>query len=180
METVPCAGYADASRSRRRPLDDQQERTVDVCIDGYTVKVDNRRHNLGHLVSTRVDVFPIGFVGGPLAAVWARKWWLGISLLVSVSANISLGVRLAAIGILLGTIGNIVTMLQGRAIGYRLTLETAFGAEILESRDPDALYDLEERIGAAINNPPKTIEQYVIHGDLIQQTGEGNVAIQVR
>jgi hypothetical protein len=97
-----------------------------------------------------------------------------------VSGGISIELRLVAIAILLGTVGNIVTVLGGRATGYRLTLETAFGAEILESRDLDALYALEEGIGAAINHPPTTVEQYVIHGDLIQQTGEGNVAIQVR
>jgi hypothetical protein len=157
----------------------EDEHVVDVSIDGYTVKVDSRMYNIGHLVSTRVDWFPIGFVGGRLAAIWSKKWWLLGSLLFTVAQD-PIAIRLVALGVLIGTIGVIVRMLQGRAIGYRLTLETPYGAEIIETRDPGPLHELADAIGAAINNPPTTTEQYVIHGDLVQQTGNNNVAVQVR
>jgi hypothetical protein len=157
----------------------EDERVVDVSIDGYTVKVAGRMYNIGHLVSTRVDRFAIGFVGGPLAAIWSKKWWLLGGLLFTVS-NDPIEIRLVAFLVLLGTIGVIVNMLRGRGTGYRLTLETAFGAEIIETRDPAPLHELADAIGAAINNPPKTVAQYVIHGDLVQQTGNNNVAVQVR
>jgi uncharacterized membrane protein YjjB (DUF3815 family) len=158
----------------------EQDHTIDVRIDGYTVRVGNRMYNLGHVVSTSVDAFPIGFVGGPLAAVWSKKWWLIVSFIFAVTSGVSLGARLIAIGILLGTVGWIVEILRGRAVGYRLTLETAFGADILESRDPEVMHRLADAIGEAINHPPSTVEQYIVHGDLVQQNGDGNVAVQVR
>lgn len=157
----------------------EDEHVVDVSIDGYTVTVGNQMYNIGHLVSTRVDRFPIGFVGGRLAAIWSKKWWLLGSVLFAAAKN-PIGIRLIALLVLIGTVGVIVDMLKSRAIGYRLTLETAFGVEMIETRDPAPLHQLAAAIRAAINNPPKTVEQYVIHGDLVQQTGDNNVAVQVR
>jgi hypothetical protein len=160
----------------------QHERVVDIEIDGHTVKVGNRMYNIGNLASTTVDAFPIGFDGGRMAAIWARKWWLGISFLVAIESNTPIGVRLVALGILLATVAQIVFMLRGRATGYVLTLETVSGAaaDVIVSRDPEAVYGVAQAIGDAINNPPKTVEQYVIHGDLVQQIGNNNVATQVR
>lgn len=157
----------------------EDEHVVDVRIDGYTLKVGSRMYNIGHLVSTRVDRFAIGFVGGRLAAIWSKKWWLLGSLFFALAED-PVAIRLAAFLILVVTIAVIVRMVRGRGTGYRLTLKTASGAEIIETRDPAPLYELAEAIGAAINHPPKTVAQYVIHGDLVQQTGNNNVAVQVR
>jgi hypothetical protein len=154
--------------------------TVDVLIDGYTMRVGNRVYNLGHVVSAGVESFPIGFDGGRMAAVWSKKWFLLVSFLVAVSANASIGLRVAGLVALLGTVGWIVLILRGRATGYQLTLTTALGTDAIISRDPNAVYDLADAIGKAINHPPKTVEQYVVHGDLIQQIGNGNVAVQTR
>jgi hypothetical protein len=171
-----------SSRLHRGLLGAQHDQTVDIWIDGHTVRVENRMYNIGQLVSTSVDAFPIGFDGGPLAAIWKRKWWLAVSFLVAVSAGVSIGVRLVALGILLGTVAQILQMLRNRATGYALTLETVFGAapDVLFSRDAEAVHGLADAIGDAINHPPTTVEQYVVHGDLVQQTGNGNVAVQVR
>lgn len=160
----------------------QHARDVDVSIDGYTVRVDDRIYNIGNLVCASVETFPIGFDGGVLAAIWAAKWPLGLGFCVAVSSGVSIGARLIALGVFLGAIGWTVRRLQGRAIGYALMFETSSGTapDVLVSRDPDAVYGLADAIGDAINHPPRTVEQYVVHGDLVQQIGNDNVAVQVR
>jgi len=75
----------------------------------------------------------------------------------------------------------IVRMLQHRATGYMLKLEmmgTVTG--VITSRDPDEMHALARRVAEAINNPPTTMKELIIYGDLVQQTGNNNVATQVR
>ena len=93
----------------------------------------------------------------------------------------SLGARLVVLALLVAQIVQIVRMLQNRATGYILKLETVGAVRgVITSRDRDEVNALARRVAEAINNPPTTAKEFVVYGDLVQQTGNNNVATQVR
>ena len=47
---------------------------------------------------------------------------------------------------------------------------------MITSRDRDEVNALARRVAEAINNPPTTAKEFVVYGDLVQQTGNNNVA----
>jgi hypothetical protein len=49
---------------------------------------------------------------------------------------------------------------------------------VITSRDPEAINEPAREIAKEINNP--AAQKYVIYSDLVQQTGNNNVATQVR
>lgn len=144
------------------------------------MSMGSRMYNIGNLVGTTVDDYPIGFVGGPLDAIWSKKWRFFL-LFVAYAALNSPVIRLALLAALVAQIVEIVRMLQNRATGYMLKLETAGSVTgVITSRDPDEVNKLARRVAEAINNPPTKAMEFIVHGDLVQQTGNNNVATQVK
>lgn len=157
------------------------EHSVDIVIEGSTMRVGNRMYNIGNLVGTTVDEYEIGFTGSTWQAIWSKRWQVLAILVVSAMASKVAWVQVLAWAGLIGTVVQIVKLKRDRATGYVLKLETAGKITgVITSRDPEAINDLAQEVAEAINNPPATAQKYVIYGDLVQQTGNNNVATQVR
>ena len=168
-------------RPRRSSLPTLNEHSVDVVIEGNTMRVRNRMYNIGNLVGTTVDEYEIGFTGSTWEAIWSKKWQVFAILVVSAIATDLWWVQLLAWAGLIATVVQIVKLKRDRATGYILKLETAGKVTgVITSRDPEAINNLALEVAKAINNPPTTAQEYIIYGDLVQQTGNNNVATQVR
>lgn len=158
----------------------QDERDVKVVIEGHTLKVGKRMYNIGALVGTNVDEFPIGFDGGPGAAIWSKRWLIFICLIV-LSLPVGTALRFLAVVGLIAIAVHILILLQRRDTGYMLVLETAGKVTgVITSRDEKAISDLAHRVATAINHPPVTAETYTIQaveGDLVQVKGDNNTTI---
>jgi hypothetical protein len=157
-----------------------REGAVDVVIEGHTMSMGNRMYNIGNLVGTTVADYPIGFVGGPFDAIRAKKWRFFFIFVAYVVLSSPVA-RLVLLAAFVAQVVEIVRMLQNRSTGYMLKLETAGSVTgVITSQDPDEVNKLARRVAEAINNPPTTAKEFVIYGDLVQQTGNNNVATQVK
>jgi hypothetical protein len=158
----------------------QDERDVEVVIEGHTLKVGKRMYNIGTLVGTNVDEFPIGFDGNPAAAIWSKKRLILFCLIVF-ALPVGTPLRLLALAGLIAIAVRIVIMLQRRDTGYMLVLDTAGKVTgVITSRDEKAISDLSHRVAAAINHPPITAETYTIQaveGDYVHVTGDNNTTV---
>lgn len=144
------------------------------------MRVGNRMYNIGNLVGTTVDEYELGYTGTTWQAIWSKKWQVLAILVVSAIFEDQKVVGLLAWAALIATVVQIVKLTRDKATGYMLKLETAGKITgVITSRDLDAINDLARKIAEAINNPSTTAEKYVIYGDLVQQTGNHNVATQV-
>jgi Family of unknown function (DUF6232) len=158
---------------------------IDVTIQGNTMEVGNEMYHLGNI--SRVSTFThlIGFHGGPLRAIWVKKWWL-LGSVILIAAGSSSG-TLLAIGViaLLATIARIYWMLTHKSTEYVLRLESAGVVRgVLASEDAGRIEEIVKLVSGAIRNPPVTAQHIhlpnvrKIDKTEINQYGAGSTGIQ--
>jgi hypothetical protein len=130
---------------------------IDVEIQGNTMQVGNEMYHLGNISRVSTYTHLIGFHGSPLRAIWLKKWWIIIGLVLlaigsSSSALLLLGLVVLAVGI-----AQIIRMLQKKSTEYVLRLESAGVVRgVLASEAPSTIEGIVEMISESIRNPPVT------------------------
>jgi hypothetical protein len=135
----------------------QNDSGIDVEIQGNTMQVGNEMYHLGNISRVSTYTHLIGFHGSPLGAIWLKKWWIIIGLVLlavgsSSSALLLLGPVVLAVGI-----AQIVRMLQKKSTEYVLRLESAGVVRgVLASGDSNTIEGIVGMISESIRNPPVT------------------------
>jgi len=130
---------------------------IDVEIQGNTMQVDNEMYHLGNISRVSTYTHLIGFHGSPLRAIWLKKWWIIIGLVLLAVGSSSGVLLLLGLVVLAVGIAQIVRMLQKKSTEYVLRLESAGVVRgVLASEDPNTIEGIVEMISKSIRNPPVT------------------------
>src|SRR6202171_1288885 len=132
---------------------------TDVEIHANTMNVANEMYHLGNIARVSTYTHLIGFHGSPLRAVWLKKWWIFLALILFISGASSGGSFLVVLGLVgaFVTAARIMQMLQKKRTEYVLRLESAGVVRgVLASEDPNVIERLVEMITEAIRKPPIT------------------------
>jgi|ERR1700722_1284511 len=130
---------------------------IDVEIQGNTMQVGNEMYHLGNISRVSTYTHLVGFHGSPLQAIWLKKWWLIIGLVLLAVGTSSAVVLLIGLAVLAVGIVQIVQMLQKKRTEYVLRLESAGVVRgVLASEDPGTIEGIVGMISESIRNPPVT------------------------
>jgi hypothetical protein len=158
---------------------------IDVKIQGNTMEVGNEMYHLGNISRVSTYTHLIGFHGSPLRAVWLKKWWIIVSLILIAIGGSSSAVLAIGVIVLIVAIVQIVRMLKKKRIEYVLRMESAGVVRgVLASEDSSKIEEIVRLITEAIRNPPVT-EQHLhlpnvrkLEKAEINQFGAGSTGIQ--